>query len=221
MTEPISVVVADDHPVFRGGLGALLTSAGDIEVVGEAGNGDEAVALVADLVPDVVVMDINMPGGINGVEATRRITTSSPSVRVLILTMFDDEESVFAALRAGAAGYLLKDSEHEDVVRSVKAVARNEVIFGAGVAQRVQAFFSGARPEPHSPFPQLTRREIEILDLVAAGENNAVIARKLGIAPKTVRNSTSNIFLKMHAADRAQAIIRAREAGLGRGTWPG
>ena len=217
MTDLTTVVIADDHPVFRGGLKALLASAGDIDVVGDAATGDEAVSLAAELLPDVAVMDLNMPGGINGIEATRNITEHSPSVRVLILTMFDDDESVFAALRAGAAGYLLKDAEHDDVVRAVRAIARGEVIFGPGVAQRVQAFFAGGRPVPESPFPQLTTREIEILDLVAAGENNATIARRLGIATKTVRNSTSNIFLKLHAADRAQAIIRARDAGLGRG----
>jgi len=216
-TTPTStaVVIADDHPVLRGGLRALLASTGDFDVVGEAATGDEAVAIAVDLVPDVVVMDLQMPGGLNGIDATRQITEQVPTVHILVLTMFDDDDSVFAAVRAGAAGYLLKDADQDDVVRSIRAVARGDAIFGPGIAQRVRAFFAGDVPAP-SPFPHLTGREVEILDLIAAGQNNASIAQRLGIAPKTVRNSASNIFLKLHAADRAEAMIRARDAGLGR-----
>jgi DNA-binding NarL/FixJ family response regulator len=215
MTTSTTVLIADDHPVFRGGLRALLGSTPGIEVVGEASTGKEAVALAEELLPDVAVMDLHMPGGINGVEATRQIAERAPGVHVLILTMFDDDESVFAAMRAGAAGYLLKDAEQRDVIRSILAVAQGDAVFGARIARRLRAFFAGS-DQPPAPFPQLTHREIEILDLMAAGENNAAIARRLGVAPKTVRNTASNIFLKLHVADRAQAIIKARDAGLGR-----
>lgn len=215
MSDTTTVLIVDDHPVFRSGLRALLESAPDVEVVGEASSGEEAVALAAELLPDAVVMDLQMPGGMNGVQATRQIAERSPAVQVLVLTMFDDDDSVFAAMRAGAAGYLLKDAEHSDVVRAVVAVARGDVIFGPGIAQRVRDHLSGARPPAGSPFPELTVREVEILDLIATGANNASIARRLGIAPKTVRNASSNIFLKLQVADRAEAIIRGRDAGLG------
>jgi DNA-binding NarL/FixJ family response regulator len=211
-----TVLIADDHPVFRGGLRALLASTDGIEVVGDAACGDEAVTLAAELRPDVVVMDLHMPG-MNGVEATRELAVRAPDVRVLILTMFEDDESVFAAMRAGASGYLLKDAEQDDVVRSIVAIARGDAVFGPAVAERMRAAFASER-SPVAPFPQLTPRETEILDLLAAGHDNATIARRLGITSKTVRNSVSNIFLKLHVADRAQAIIRARDAGLGRDT---
>lgn len=214
-TETTTVIIADDHPVLRGGLRTLLASTGEFDVVGEAASGDEAVALAVEMVPDVVVMDLQMPGGMNGIDASRHITEQVPTAHILVLTMFDDDESVFAAVRAGAAGYLLKDADQNDVLRSIRAVARGDAIFGPGIAQRVRAFFAGDRPSP-SPFPHLTAREIEILDLIAAGLNNVAIAQRLGIAPKTVRNSASNIFLKLHAADRAEAIVRGRDAGLGR-----
>lgn len=216
MTDTTTVLIADDHPVFRGGLRALLASMSGFEVVGEAVAGDEAVALAVELLPDAVVMDLHMPGGINGVEATRQIAEQAPGVHVLILTMFDDDESVFAAMRAGAGGYLLKDAEQADVIRSILAVARGDAVFGPRIAQRVRSFFTSGEPPATTPFPQLTHREVEILDLIAAGENNTSIAQRLGLAPKTVRNSASNIFLKLHVGDRAQAIIRARDAGLGR-----
>jgi DNA-binding NarL/FixJ family response regulator len=211
----VRVLIADDHPVFRGGLRALLTSTDQIEVVGEAATGDEAVTLAVELRPDVVVMDLHMPGGSNGVEATRELAARVDAVRVLILTMFEDDESVFAAMRAGASGYLLKDAEQDDVVRSIVAVARGGAVFGPSVAARMRAFFAEERG-PATPFPQLTARETEVLDLLAGGHDNATIARRLGVAPKTVRNSVSTIFLKLHVADRPQAIIRARDAGLGR-----
>jgi DNA-binding NarL/FixJ family response regulator len=211
-----TVLIADDHPVFRGGLRALLASTEGIEVVGDAVSGDEAVRLAAELLPDVVVMDLHMPG-MNGVEATRELAVRAPGVRVLILTMFEDDESVFAAMRAGASGYLLKDAEQDDVVRSIVAVARGDAVFGPAVAERMRAVFASER-RPVAPFPQLTPREAEVLDLLAAGHDNAAIARRLGITSKTVRNSVSNIFLKLHVADRPQAIIRARNAGMGRNT---
>jgi DNA-binding NarL/FixJ family response regulator len=211
-----TVLIVDDHPVFRGGLRALLASTDGIEVVGDAASGHEAVTLAAELRPDVVVMDLHMPG-MNGVEATRELAVRAPDVRVLILTMFEDDESVFAAMRAGASGYLLKDAEQDDVVRSIVAVARGDAVFGPAVAERMRAAFT-SEPRPVAPFPQLTPREAEVLDLVAAGHDNAAIARRLGITSKTVRNSVSNIFLKLHVADRPQAIIRARNAGMGRNT---
>lgn len=209
------IVLADDHPVFRSGLRALLASTDNIEVVGEAATGDAAVALAVDLRPDAVVMDLHMPDGLNGVEATRELATRAPDVRVLILTMFDDDESVFAAMRAGASGYLLKDAEQDDVIRSIVAVARGDVVFGPAIATRMRAFFASNRTVA-SPFPQLTARETEVLDLVAAGLDNSAIGRRLQVAPKTVRNTVSNIFMKLHVADRSQAIVRARDAGMGR-----
>ncbi len=216
MTDRTTVLIADDHPVFRRGLRALLSSTPDLEVIAEAASGEEAADLAVEHLPDAVVMDLRMPGGMSGVDATARIAERAPGVHVLILTMFDDDESVFAAMLAGAGGYILKDAEQDDVLRSIRAVANGDAIFGPGVAQRVRAYFAGDRPARGSPFPELTAREMEIVDLIAAGENNASIAKRLGIATKTVRNSASNIFLKLHAADRAEVIIRARDAGLGR-----
>lgn len=214
MNEPITVLIVDDHPMFRNGLRALLEAVDKVEVVGEASDGESAIALAVELLPDVVVMDVQMPG-INGVEATRQIAIAAPTVRILVLTMFDDDDTVFAAMRAGAAGYLLKDAEHEDVLRSLMAVARGDAVFGPGVAARVRAFFTGREPA-RSPFPQLTQREIEVLDGIAGGANNQTIARRLGVTPKTIRNMSSSIFLKLQVADRSQAMIRARDAGLGR-----
>lgn len=209
-----TVLIADDHPVFRSGLRALLETTGDIEVVAEAATGAEAVEQALAFQPDVVVMDLHMPGK-NGIEATRELASRAPDVKILILTMFEDDTSVFSAMRAGASGYLIKDAEQDDVVRSILAVAGGGAVFGPAVAERMRAFFAG----PHSatsPFPQLTDREVEVLDLIAAGLDNTAIARRLQVAPKTVRNTVSNIFMKLHVADRPQAIIRAREAGLGR-----
>jgi DNA-binding NarL/FixJ family response regulator len=210
----LRVVIADDHPVFRSGLQALLGVEPGIEVVGEAETGVQAVALAHDLRPDIVLMDLHMPD-LDGVAATKQITRDCPGVAVLVFTMFDDD-SVFAAMRAGARGYLLKGTNQAEVVRSVHLVGSGGAMFGPAVAERVIEFF--ARPRPAGvtvAFPQLTDREHEILDLVARGASNAAIAVRLRISDKTVRNHVSNIFTKLAVADRAQAIARARDAGLG------
>src|SRR5215210_4935190 len=216
MEDSIRVLIADDHPLFRDGMRGLLGSLPDMEVVGEASSGERAMELARELQPDVILMDIQMPG-INGIEATREILHISPRIGVLVVTMFEDDDSVFAAMRAGARGYLLKDSSGQEVGHAVRAVASGEAIFGAGVAQRLISFFNA----PSSPavsqraFPELTEREEEILSLVAQGKINQQIAKELFVSLKTVRNHVSNIFLKLQVADRAQAVIRAREAGLG------
>jgi DNA-binding NarL/FixJ family response regulator len=212
----VSVVVADDHPVVRAGLTALLSSLPDVEVVGVAATGRDAVAEVRRLRPDVAILDLQMPG-LDGFAATREITRWVPEVAVLVLTMFDDDESVFTAMRAGARGYLIKGAEQDEIARAIRAVAVGEAIFSAGVAKRVLSFLSApAGPAAPEAFPQLTPRERKILDLLAGGLSNTVIARRLNIAPKTVANNLSAIFAKLQVADRAQAIVRARDAGLGR-----
>ncbi|ACZ83577.1 response regulator transcription factor [Streptosporangium roseum] len=209
----ITVLIVDDHPVFRQGLRGLL-SAMEIEVVGEASGGQEAVALAAELQPDVVVMDLQMPGG-NGVEATRTIVRTSPRIGVLVLTMFRDDDSVFTAMRAGARGYLLKEAGAEEIGRAVHAVAAGEAIYGPEIARRVLTYFAGMPDPSRTAFPELTEREREVLELVAQGRGNNEIAGILFLSGKTVRNHVSNIFMKLQVADRAQAIVRAREAGLG------
>jgi DNA-binding NarL/FixJ family response regulator len=211
--EPLRVVIVDDHPVFRDGLRALLDSRPGEFIVGEAATGGEAVELAERLQPDVVVMDLHLPE-LNGIEATRQIVQASPHVAVLVLTMFEDDESVFAAMRAGARGYVLKGASQEEILRGIEAVAQGEAIFGPAVAQRVIRYF--AAPARAHPFPELTDREREILELIAQGCNNEAIAEQLVLSRKTVRNHVSNIFTKLCVADRAQAIVRAREAGLGR-----
>jgi DNA-binding NarL/FixJ family response regulator len=216
MTPPLRVLLADDHPVFRKGLRALLTSLPEATVVAEAADGEQAIRLAAQHEPDVVVMDINMPG-VNGVEATRRIIAARADTAVLILTMFDDDDSVFAAMRAGARGYLVKGSDTDDVVRAITAVGNGDAIFGPPIARRIMAFLT----QPLSAydqhlFPELSTREREVLDLIAAGTNNTDIAKHLFLSPKTIRNHVSTIFTKLQVADRAQAIVRARAAGLGR-----
>jgi DNA-binding NarL/FixJ family response regulator len=210
----IRVVVADDHPLFRDGLRTLASLEDGLDLVGEAEDGAEAVDLTLELAPDVVVMDLHMPG-LNGIEATRRIVEVLPQTGVLVLTMFEDDDSVFAAMRAGARGYLLKGAGHEEVVRAIEAVARGEAIFGPSIARRVLDFFARP-PEPPQPFPELTEREREILELIAQGRSNGEIAGHFVLSPKTVRNNVSSIFTKLRVADRAQAIVRAREAGFGR-----
>ena len=215
MPDDVRVVVADDHPVFRDGLAMLLGSVDGVEVVGTAADGVEAVALAVRLLPDVVVMDVQMPR-LNGVDATRRLAEDAPGVGVVVLTMSEDVGTVFAAVRAGARGYLVKGAEQEEIVRAITTVAAGGAVFGAPLARRIAEFFTAGPAAPEAPFPQLTAREREILDLLAAGRSNAQIAAALFLSPKTVRNNVSNIFAKLHVADRAEAIIRARDAGLGR-----
>jgi DNA-binding NarL/FixJ family response regulator len=211
--DTIRVLLADDHPVFRFGLKALIGAAPDLVVVGEAASGDEAVALANDLQPDVIVMDVNMPG-LNGLEATRRILQISPHIGILVITMFDDD-SVFAAMQAGARGYLLKGAEPEATLRAIRIVANGEAIFSPTAARRVMDYFALRAPNtPVQVFPELTARERELLALLTQGLTNAAIAERLSLSPKTVRNHVSNIFSKLQVADRAQAILRAREAGL-------
>ena len=211
----IRILVADDHALFRDGLRALFHSVPDTEVVGEAATGEEAVAKAADLQPDMVLMDIQMPG-INGIEATRTIVRDSPHVGVIVVTMFEDDDSVFAAMRAGARGYVLKGADQDEILKVIRAVAAGEAHFGPEIARRLMSFFSAREPAaPAEAFPDLTAREREVLDLIARGRNNQEIAGELYLSPKTVRNHISNIFTKLQVADRAQAIIRARDAGLG------
>jgi DNA-binding NarL/FixJ family response regulator len=210
----IRVVVADDHPVVRAGLSALLDSLPGIAVVSVAADGRSAVKEVVLHRPDVAVLDLQMPD-LDGFGATREISRAAPDVAVLVLTMFDDDESVFAAMRAGARGYVIKGAEQEELGRAVRAVAAGEAIFGPAVAQRMLRFFTA--PPAADPFPQLTGREREILGLLAAALSNATIASRLRLSPKTVANHISSIFNKLQVADRAQAILRARDAGLGTG----
>ena len=218
MTEaPIRVVIADDHPLVREGLRGVLTSKGGFEVVAEAEDGLEAVAVIRQLRPDVAVMDLHMPG-LTGIDATRRIKTASPDTAVLVLSMFDDDDSVFAAIRAGARGYVLKGAGQLEVIGAIQAVARGEAVFGATIADRVLTLFTD-RPTAHvEPFPQLTDRERQVLELLAQGHPNAEIAGRIGTTPKTVRNHVSNIFTKLQVLDRTQAVIRARDAGYGTDT---
>jgi DNA-binding NarL/FixJ family response regulator len=211
----IRVLVVDDHPTFRRGLGALLASLEDVELAGEAEDGEASVRLAAELHPDVVVMDLDMPG-IGGIEATRRIVAAQPSMAVLVLTMLDEDESVFAAMRAGARGYVVKGADTDDVLRALQSVARGDAVFGPAVAGRVLSYLT--RPlSARDPmlFPELSEREREVLELMARGLSNGEIARKLVVSPKTVRNHASNVFTKLQVADRSEAVLRARRAGLG------
>lgn len=209
----LRVLVVEDHPLFRKGVVSLLSAEPDLEVAGVAISGEEAVLRAAELRPDVVLMDLQLPG-MSGIEATRAIVAADPEVRVLVLSLFEDEDSVFLALRAGARGYVLKDADEEELTGAIRAAARGEAIFSRAIAGRVLAFFSQARETP-KVFPELTDREREILDLIAQGHPNPSIARRLSLSPKTVANYVSAIFAKLQVADRAQAMIRAREAGLG------
>ncbi len=218
--DPVHLLVADDHPVFRHGLANLLGQEEDLEVVAEASTGAEAVAAAGRLVPDVVLMDIAM-SDLSGIAATRQIVEANPHIAVLMLSMLDDDESVFAAMRAGARGYLLKEAEHEEIVRAVLATAHGESVFGSRIAQQVLGFLTDRGRADRRVFPGLSDREREVLELIAQGHRNAEIARSLGIAPKTVRNHAYNIFVKLQVADRAAAIIMARDAGLGVAQSPG
>jgi DNA-binding NarL/FixJ family response regulator len=216
---PIRIVVADDHPVVRGGLVAMLRTIPGLDVVGEASDGDAAVHAVLEYRPDVILMDVRMPGR-GGIEATRQIRELVPDCRVLMVTMYDDDATVFTAMQAGAQGYLLKDAEQEDIVRAVHGVVAGEAIFGPGVAARVLAYFSDPprAVAPEYPFPELTDREREVLDLLAQGRRNADIAAHLYLSPKTVSNHLTVIFTKLQVAGRGEAIVRAREGGLGTAT---
>ena len=215
MSRPIRILIADDHPLFRAGLRALLESIPDTEVAGEAATGEEAVEVALALVPDVVVMDINMPG-LNGIDATRRIVDESEDVKVLVMTMHDDDEAVFAAIRAGARGYQLKGAAQDETLRAIRSVANGEAIFGPGIADRLQRFLAATPTlDPSQAFPQLTDRELEILQLLAQRRTNAEIAAQLFLSQKTVRNYVSAIFAKLQVADRAEAGLVARAAGLG------
>lgn len=211
--DPLRLLIADDHPLFRKGMRTLLAAVPDFALVGEAETGQEAVARSLDLLPDVVMMDLQMPGG-SGLEATREIVAASPITKVLVVTLFEDDDSVFAALRAGARGYVLKDTDEDEMIRAIRAVANGEAIFGPAVASRFLAFFAASRHESPRLFPTLTEREREILHHIARGKSNTTIAAELFLSPKTVANHVSNIFAKLQVADRAEAIIRARDAGL-------
>ena len=213
--DAIRVLLADDHAFYREGVRTMLSTMAEIDVVGEADTGDAAIGKAAALQPDVVLMDIKMPG-VNGIEATRRIVQASPHVGVLMVTMFDDDDSVFAAMRAGARGYLLKDATLADVLRAITAVSSGEAIFSPAIARRMMQYFAQARSiAVAAAFPELTDREYEILTLIAQRHSNPDIAARLVLSPKTVRNHVSNILSKLQVADRAEAIVRAREAGLG------
>lgn len=215
MTEAVRVLIADDHRLFLEGLRALLGSLEGVEVVGDAATGREVVAQAALLQPDVILMDIQMPD-LNGVEATRFILAESPHIGILMVTMFEDDESVFTAMRAGARGYILKGAEQAELFRAVTAVANGEALFSPSVAKKLMSFFAAPRPDlPLNAFPDLTERERTVLNLIAQGRSNADIARHLEISSKTVRNHVSNVFSKLQVADRAQAIVRARGAGFG------
>ncbi|WP_434449700.1 response regulator [Lentzea sp. E54] len=208
------VVIADDHPVFRRGLKALLDGENGISVVGDAADGQEAVQVVLDLEPDVVVMDLHMPV-LGGVEAAKQIQEALPGVGVLVLTMHEDDELVFAAMKAGSRGYLVKTTDDDEIVRAVQAIGAGEAIFSATIAQRMMGYFTAISSSKAVLFPQLTDRERDVLELMASGMDNPSIAHRLSLSGKTVRNRVSAIFTKLQVADRAQAIVRAREAGLG------
>ncbi|XID92906.1 response regulator [Paenibacillaceae bacterium WGS1546] len=215
-TEKLRILLADDHPMFLEGLASNLHGEEGIEVAGQAADGNEAVRLAELLQPDVILMDVNMPG-MNGIEATREIIRTSPHIGILILTMFDDDASVFSAMRSGARGYLLKGAQKEEIVRAIHAVGDGEAIFSATIARKMMFYFDAIVNKTEIvQFPQLTAREREVLQWIARDLSNANIARKLGLSLKTVRNHVSNILSKLQAADRAQAILIAREAGLGR-----
>jgi DNA-binding NarL/FixJ family response regulator len=215
MTAPVRVVIADDHPMFRFGMTAALAAAPLVDVVGDADNGDDLIALVDRTEPDVVLTDLVMPG-LDGASATRRILERHPRIGVLVLSMHDDDEAVFGALRAGARGYLLKDSERDDIVRAILAIAAGEAVYGGSVARRIVDFFTDAHEQyTAQTFPELTVRERQVLDLVAAGYGNHQIAQRLHLSEKTVRNNVAVILTKLQLHDRAAAVARARDAGLG------
>lgn len=211
--EKLTVMIADDHPVFRKGLRALLSSVPEVELIGEASTGHEIIELAESLQPDVILMDLQMPEG-GGLNAIRQIIATSPHIRVLVVTMFEDDDSIFAAMRAGARGYVLKDMDDTDISRAILSVGRGDAIFSPAIAARLINYFNTRPALPVELFPDLTDSERKVLKLMASGENNNAIASKLSLSNKTVRNYVSNIFTKLQVADRAQAIVKAREAGL-------
>lgn len=212
--DPVRLFIVDDHTLFRDGLRALFASVPDIELVGEAASGAEAIESVLGTMPDVVMMDIQMPD-LDGIQATREILRASPNIGVIIVTMLEAPDSVFAAMRAGARGYVLKEADQDEMLSTIRAVATGEAFFGPAIAKRLKDFFAALPPTSANVFPELTQRENEVLELIARGHNNPRIARQLVISPKTVRNHVSNILSKLQVADRAEAIIRARQAGFG------
>ncbi|MCB0212946.1 MAG: response regulator transcription factor [Anaerolineae bacterium] len=211
--DKLTVLIADDHPLFRKGLRALLASMPTTALVGEATTGEEAIDLAEKLQPDVILMDLQMPGG-GGLPAIRQIVQTSPHIRILVVTMFEDDDSVFAAMRAGARGYVLKDMDDDDITRAILAVGHGEAIFSPAIAQRMMGFFAARPALPPDIFPELTESERNVLRLMAQGVSNDAIAQQLSLSNKTVRNYVSNIFSKLQVADRAQAIVKARDAGL-------
>ncbi|MBE2269624.1 MAG: response regulator transcription factor [Anaerolinea sp.] len=217
MNEPIRIMIADDHPMFRKGLTMLLKSLPNFTVVAEAQDGASVVPLALQHQPDIILMDVQMPE-LNGIDATREIMRHSPHIRVLILTMFQNDEFLFSAMRAGARGYLLKGADQDELLNAIQTVSLGGAVFSPTIADRMIHYFAGIKPmQAESLFPELTEREVEVLDLIARGWNNTEIADKFCLSGKTVRNHVSNILHKLELADRAQAIVRAREAGLGTG----
>jgi len=212
--DPINLLIADDQTITRSGLQTLLAAAENIKVVGEARNGEEAIELAASLQPDVILMDLRMPG-INGIEATRRIHRTSPHISILVLTVFEDDTSVFPAIRAGARGYLLKNTEQDELLRAIRTVASGGAIFSPGIAQKVLGYLNAPPNVSDDIFDELTSREREILEFIAQGKTNAEIATLLNLSPKTVSNYISNVLLKVHATDRAKLMLMALEAGVG------
>jgi DNA-binding NarL/FixJ family response regulator len=217
-TDVIRLIIADDHPVYRDGLARLLTEIGGFDIIGLAADGNEAVDLASALAPDIVVMDVRMPN-LDGIEATRRITAANPMTGVVVLSMFEEDELVFAAVRAGARGYLLKDADDDQIAAVLRGIARGEAIFGPTTARRLLEMLgrvpASSGPMAADAFPQLSKREREVLELLAQGRRNATIANELFLSERTVRNYVSNIFTKLQVNDRSQAIAAARDVGIG------
>ena len=213
--DAIRLLIVDDQTITRTGLRSLLAAQVDLEIVGEARNGEVAIELAVSLQPDVILMDLRMPG-VNGIDATRRIHRASPHIGILVLTVFEDDTSVFPAIRAGARGYVLKNTEQDELLRAIRTVAHGGAIFSPGIAQRVLSYLSAPAPElPRHAFDELTPREREILELLARGKTNGEIAEALSLSPKTVSNNVSNVLMKVQATDRAKLMLMALEAGMG------